>query len=643
MLPLAGLGVGVGPRETEDVGQEALGQAVAAHHALGQAEAVVGEADGAVDGDQALLLHAVDHLGHRRPGHVEPLGDAGLDDVDVVLAQLEDRLAVLLEGRVVLGRLVGRHDRVYGECYGRRHRDQPRHGCTRCTAGVSNVHSCRDSSHLAGSVWTRELADPLEPFSPAVRAWFSTTFAEPTAAQAQGWPAIAVGRAHADPGPHRLGQDPGRVPVGPRPAGQPSRRPTTSERRTRLLYLSPLRALAVDVEKNLRAPLVGIGLAAERLGLEFHAPTSACAPATPPADERRKLVRTPPDLLITTPESLYLMLTSAARETLAQRRGGDRRRDPRAGPHQAGRAPGPQPRAARGPCASARPSASACRPPSGRSTRSPASSAASQAPTAAGVGRRCRPSPSSTPACASRSRSRWSCRSRTWATLGELIDDAVERPGRGRPGPTQHLAVDPPAAARAGPAAPLDADLRQRPPPGRAAGHPPQRAGRSRARTGQPRPRAGRPSRAARWSRPTTARCRASSACRSRTSSSAATLRGLVATSSLELGIDMGAVDLVIQVESPGAVSRGLQRIGRAGHQVGEPSKGKLFPKHRGDLLEAAVVVQRMHDGLIEHTRVPAQPARRAGPADRGHVRASTSGRSTSWPRSCAGRRPSPS
>ena len=85
-------------------------------------------------------------------------------------------------------------------------------------------------------------------------------------------------------------------------------------------------------------------------------------------------------------------------------------------------------------------------------------------------------------------------------------------------------------------------------------------------------------------------------------------LKGLVATSSLELGIDMGAVDLVVQVESPGAVSRGLQRIGRAGHQVGEPSVGKVFPKHRSDLVEAAVVTQRMHEGLIEHTRYPRNP-----------------------------------
>ena len=85
-------------------------------------------------------------------------------------------------------------------------------------------------------------------------------------------------------------------------------------------------------------------------------------------------------------------------------------------------------------------------------------------------------------------------------------------------------------------------------------------------------------------------------------------LRAIVATSSLELGIDMGAVDLVIQVESPGAVSRGLQRIGRAGHQVGEPSRGSIYPKHRGDLLEAAVVVRRMLDGQIESTRYLRNP-----------------------------------
>src|SRR5213076_561687 len=82
----------------------------------------------------------------------------------------------------------------------------------------------------------------------------------------------------------------------------------------------------------------------------------------------------------------------------------------------------------------------------------------------------------------------------------------------------------------------------------------------------------------------------------------------LVATSSLELGIDMGAVDLVIQVESPKSVARGLQRIGRAGHELGAVSKGRIFPKFRADLLEAAVVLQRMREGAIEETQIPRNP-----------------------------------
>ena len=95
----------------------------------------------------------------------------------------------------------------------------------------------------------------------------------------------------------------------------------------------------------------------------------------------------------------------------------------------------------------------------------------------------------------------------------------------------------------------------------------------------------------------------------------------LVATSSLELGIDMGAIDLVLQVESPKSVTAGLQRIGRAGHNVGDVSKGRIFPKFRADLLECAVVAQRMREGQIETHGRAAQPARRARPADRRHGR----------------------
>src|SRR4029077_20855557 len=85
-------------------------------------------------------------------------------------------------------------------------------------------------------------------------------------------------------------------------------------------------------------------------------------------------------------------------------------------------------------------------------------------------------------------------------------------------------------------------------------------------------------------------------------------LRAIVATSSLELGIDMGSVDLVVLVESPGSVAPGMQRVGRAGHQVGEPSAGKIFPKYRGDLLECTAVVRRMQEGLVEEMRYPRNP-----------------------------------
>ncbi len=169
MLPLAGLLVGLGPRQPEDVGEEALGQAVAAHDPLGQPHARRGEPDGrAGELDQLGRLHPLDHLGHGRARHIEPLGDAGLDDVDVVLPQLEDRLAVLLEGGMPLGGLVLGHGR-----------ESTRAALSHLPLIVVTVSERRGVS--SGS------------FSPPVRAWFDTTFAAPTEAQRQGWPAIAAG------------------------------------------------------------------------------------------------------------------------------------------------------------------------------------------------------------------------------------------------------------------------------------------------------------------------------------------------------------------------------------------------------------------------------------------------------------------
>ena len=156
----------------------------------------------------------------------------------------------------------------------------------------------------------------LEAFSPAVRAWFGASFPEPTAAQIGGWPPIVAGQHTLICAPTGSGKTLAAF-LSAIDSLVTSPPPEDRTRRTRVLYISPLRALAFDVEKNLRAPLAGIGLAAERLELAAVMPEVAMRTGDTPSRQRQQLIRRPPDLLITTPESLYLMLTSSAAETLA--------------------------------------------------------------------------------------------------------------------------------------------------------------------------------------------------------------------------------------------------------------------------------------------------------------------------------------
>ncbi|MGY6501909.1 MAG: Lhr family helicase [Acidimicrobiales bacterium] len=438
----------------------------------------------------------------------------------------------------------------------------------------------------------------LERFSPAVRAWFDSSFPEPTAAQSQGWNAISGGEHTLILAPTGSGKTLAaflwgidRLTTEPVP---------DKDRRTRIVYLSPLRALAVDVERNLRAPLTGIGLAADRLGETLHHPTVGMRTGDTPADERRTLVRTPPDILITTPESLYLMLTSKARETLV---GVDTviideihaMAPTKRGSHLALSLERLEEITERPP---QRIGLSATQRPLDVIARFLGGQDDSGTP---------RPVTIVDAGSTKELDIQVIVPVEDMGSLGEIIDEPVSGPAAAGPvrrsiWPSIHPRLLELIQQHRSTLVFVNARRLSE----RLASRLNELAveGENRADEAEGRPPA------ADETHPDLVKAHHGSLSRERRlviedELKSGTLRGLVATSSLELGIDMGAVDLVVQVESPGAVSRGLQRIGRAGHQVGQPSRGRIFPKHRSDLVEAAVVVQRMHDGLIEHTRYP--------------------------------------
>jgi ATP-dependent helicase Lhr and Lhr-like helicase len=410
--------------------------------------------------------------------------------------------------------------------------------------------------------------DALSVFSPVTRAWFERTFDAPTPAQQLGWPAIASGSHVLIQAPTGSGKT---LTAFLYALDRLAASPGTG---LRVLYVSPLKALNYDIERNLRGPLAGLDSQVR----------VAVRTGDTPARERRQLVAEPPDILITTPESLYLMLTSQARETLrgveslildeVHAVAGTKR-----GSHLALSVERLQELVGRpfqriGLSATQRPLEEIGRFVSGgrpielvdagtrkeldlevvipvEDLRELGSTAALSHPAPAdgqemdiGTERGAQSIwPSIYPEILRLVEQHRSTivfvnnrrlAERLALRLNELAERELARAHHGSLAREQRVLVE--------------EDLK-----------------------------AGR-------------------------------IPCLVATSSLELGIDMGAVDLVIQVESPKSVARGLQRIGRAGHELGQVSKGRIFPKFRADLLESAVVARAMRDGEIEETRIPRNP-----------------------------------
>ena len=440
----------------------------------------------------------------------------------------------------------------------------------------------------------------LDGFSAPTREWFCSAFAEPTAAQVGAWDAAAGGDSVLVSAPTGSGKTLAaflaaldRLLTTPAPADRATR--------TRVVYVSPLKALAYDIDRNLRAPLTGIQQAAARLGAEVAAVEVGMRTGDTPADQRRRLVSSPPDILITTPESLFLLLTSRARQALAgvetvivdevhavagSKRGAHlavtlERLEALVAERRQGR-----PLQRVGLSATQRPIAEVARFLAGGVVDEADGVWRQRAVRVVDVGATKRLEVEIVVPVEDMSR------------LGEVISEPLSGPAatggelRRSIWPAVHPRIlDLVEAHRSTIVFANSRRLAER-----LCARLNELAAQRHGDDSEP---AVDIARAHHGSVSREQRVDIESALKE------GRLRCVVATSSLELGIDMGAVDLVIQVESPGSVASGLQRVGRAGHQVGAPSTGKVFPKFRGDLVECAVVVRRMHDGDIEQTRYP--------------------------------------
>jgi ATP-dependent Lhr-like helicase len=441
----------------------------------------------------------------------------------------------------------------------------------------------------------------LDGFSEPTASWFRAAFAEPTAAQAGAWTAISGGSNALVIAPTGSGKTLAAFLWAiDKLATEPV--PAEAAERCRVLYISPLKALAVDIERNLRSPLAGVGQARRRFGLAEPDIRVGVRTGDTASDERRQLAARPPDILITTPESLFLLLTSRARDSLRSVRtvivdevhalaGGKRgahlalsleRLDAlmgagspaqRIGLSATVRPPGEVASFLGG----ARP-VTVVAPPTDKKL-----DLRIVVPVEDMSDLESMPGPGNgEPEADPR-------RNSIWPHVEAQVLDAIEKHRS-----TIVFANSRRLAER------LCARLNELAAE-RAAEH-----AEIAARAGQPEEQDDRPP-------PLVARAHHGSVSRAERTQieealKAGQLPAVVATSSLELGIDMGAVDLVIQVESPPSVASGLQRTGRAGHNVGDVSRSVFFPKWQGDLVQATVVAGRMRTGQIEELRMPRNP-----------------------------------
>ncbi len=455
----------------------------------------------------------------------------------------------------------------------------------------------------------------LERMQPATRRWFSGAFERPTPAQVRAWESIADGDDTLVIAPTGSGKTLAAFLWAIDSLTRSPADGSAAEHRTgvKVLYISPLKALGVDVERNLSAPLTGIAHAAAELGVAPPSVTVGVRSGDTPAADRRALQRSPPDILITTPESLYLMLTSAVRETLTSvhtvivdevhavaptKRGThlalslerlDDLLDVRA--QRIGLSATVRPAERVAEFLSGTSSCTIVNPPAAKTfdlrVEVPVADMANIPP------------PPTTADKADLDDAFSPTAGSLWPFIEESIVDEIEQnrstivfANSRRLAERLTARLNEIAAAHAG--APADDAASNAQVPG-----------------GMPSLVSG--SGTSGGADPVLARAHHGSVSKDQRAAieddlKSGRLRCVVATSSLELGIDMGAVDLVAQVETPPSVAAGLQRIGRAGHRVGEISRGILYPKHRTDLIHCTVTVDRMGRGEIESLTVPANP-----------------------------------